>query len=85
MLSRDDVLAALKERGPQVAIEEVMRRDFEVARPDEDLFDVQQRMSQAGVDVVPVVETECFLGLLTRQDLEEAYRVVTVLPGILRE
>lgn len=85
MLARDDVLAALKERGPRVPIEEVMQRDFVVARPEEDLFDVQQRMTQAGADVVPVVETECFLGLLTRQDLDEAYRVVTVLPGILRE
>ena len=85
MLTREDVLTALKERGPQVAIEDVMQRDFVVARPEEDLFDVQQRMSQASVDVVPVVESECFLGLLTRQDLDEAYRVVTVLPGILRE
>ena len=85
MLTRDDVLSALKERGPQVAIEDVMQRDFVVARPEEDLFDVQQRMTQANVDVVPVVETDCFLGLLTRQDLDEAYRVVSVLPGILRD
>lgn len=85
MLARDDVLTALKERGPQVAIGEVMERDFVIAHLDEDLFDVQQRMSQSNVDAVPVVETGCFLGLLTRQDLDEAYRVVSVLPGILRE
>jgi CBS domain-containing protein len=85
MLTREDVLLGLKEKGPQVPIMDVMRRDFVRAHPDEDLFEVQQRMAQAGVEAVPVVEMDCFAGLLTRQDLEEAYRVMSILPEVLRD
>ncbi len=83
MLTRSDVLVGLKEHGPQVPVEAVMRREFLVVGPDDDLFDVQQKMGQARVGAVPVVGGECFLGLLTRQDLEEAYGLVSVRPGIL--
>lgn len=84
MLTSTDVLAGLKEYGPQVPIRQVMQTRFTMARPDQDLFEVQQRMSEARLEVVPVVEGESFLGLLTRRDLEEAYRLVMVRPGILR-
>ena len=84
MLTRTDVLVGLKERGPGVPIREVMRRQFPLAHPQDDLFEVQQRMSGADLEAVPVVEGETFLGLLTRQDLEEVYRLVSALPGLLR-
>jgi len=83
MLTRTGVLRGLKEYGPQVPIREVMQREFLIAGPEDDLFDVQQRMSEVGAEVVPVVDAGTFLGLLTRQDLEEAYRLVTVYPPLL--
>ncbi len=83
MLTRTEVLRGLKEYGPQVPIRAVMLREFPVAGPEDDLFDIQQRMSEAGAEVVPVVDAGTFLGLLTRQDLEEAYRLVTAYPALL--
>ncbi len=83
MLTRTGVLRGLKEYGPQIPVHQVMQRDFLIVGPEDDLFEVQQRMSEMGVEAVPVVDAGRFLGLLTRQDLEEAYRLVTVYPGLL--
>jgi Zn-dependent protease len=83
VLTRTGVLQGLKEYGPQVPIRDVMQRRFLIASPEDDLFDVQQRMSEVGAEVVPVVDAGTFLGLLTRQDLEEAYRLVTAYPALL--
>lgn len=83
MLTHTGILRALKEYGPQVPVHQVMQRDFPIAGPDDDLFEIQQRMSELGAEAVPVVDAGAFLGLLTRQDLEEAYRLVTVYPTLL--
>jgi CBS domain-containing protein len=61
-----------------------MREDFPVAQPDDDLFEIQQRMDQSGLDAVPVVEEGTFLGLLTSQDVQEVYRVVSTSPELLQ-
>jgi Zn-dependent protease/CBS domain-containing protein len=84
LLTRGDVLRGLKEHGPQVAVERAMQPPSLTARPEDDLYEVQQRMEEAGLRVVPVVGDEGFLGLLTQQDLEEAYGLVTVQPDLLR-
>jgi Zn-dependent protease/CBS domain-containing protein len=84
MLTRTDVLLGLKEHGPQTPVRRIMRHEFPIARLDDDLFEVQQRMAAAKLDALPVVEGETFLGLLTRQDLEEVYRLVSARPGLLR-
>lgn len=83
MLPYANVLLGLKEYGPQAPVHTVMQKEFLAARPEDDLFDIQQQMGERGVEVVPVVEGDTFLGLLTRQDLEEAYRLVTVYPALL--
>lgn len=83
MLTRNGVLRGLKEFGPQIPIRVVMLREFPIVSPEDDLFEIQQRMSETGAEVVPVVDEGRFLGLLTRQDLEEAYRLVTVYPALL--
>lgn len=84
MLTAEDVLVGLKEHGGDVPVRQVMREDFPVAQPDDDLFEIQQRMDQSGLDAVPVVEEGAFLGLLTSQDVQEVYRVVSTSPEILR-
>jgi stage IV sporulation protein FB len=85
MLTRTDVLVGLKEYGPEVLIRRVMRREFPVARPDDDLFGIQRRMAEAGLDAIPVVDGPVFRGLLTSQDLEEVYRLVSVRPDLLSQ
>ncbi len=83
MLTRTGVLRGLKEHGPQVPVHQIMQRNFLIVGPDDDLFEIQQRMSESGAEAIPVVDAGTFLGLLTRQDLEEAFRLVTVYPSLL--
>ncbi len=39
------------------------------------LIDIQVQMSAQGTDALPVVDGEEFLGMITSQDLNEAYRL----------
>ncbi|MBL7184132.1 MAG: site-2 protease family protein [Anaerolineae bacterium] len=80
MLTEGDVLAALHKEGADVSVGQVMRRRFAVARPEETLVEVQGRMSAARLRSVPVVERDRVVGLLTAQDINEAYRLLKVLP-----
>ncbi len=84
LVTRADLLRALKEYGPNAPVGRVMRREFPTVTPEDDLFEVHERMTSAGLEAVPVVEEGQFLGLLTRQDLNEAYALVSVRPGLLR-
>jgi len=84
LVTRGDLLLGLKERGPQALIGQIMRRDFPAIAPGDDLFEVRERMAQSGLEALPVVEEGRFLGLLTRQDLNEAYELVSVRPSLLR-
>lgn len=85
MLTRNDLLVGLKNYGPQSPIRQSMHTEYPIVRPDDDLFDAQQRMAEAGLEAAPVAEGRTFLGLLTRRDLEETFRLVTVSPELLRD
>ncbi len=84
LVTRADLLRGLKEHGPQALIGQVMRRRFPIAAPQDDLFEVRERMLQAHLEALPVVEEGKFLGLLTQQDLNEAYALVSIRPNLLR-
>jgi Zn-dependent protease/predicted transcriptional regulator len=83
LLTRADVLVGLREKGSAVAVESVMRREFPTVSVDDDLFEVRKRMDQASLDALPVVAEEGFVGLLTRQDVDEVLRLVSARPGLL--
>ena len=80
MLTEGDVLLALHKQGADTPVGQVMHRQFAVARPEETLVEVQGQMSAARLRTVPVVERDRLVGLLTAQDINEAYRLLKVLP-----
>ena len=80
MLTEGDVLSALHKQGANATVAQVMRRQFPVARPEENLVEVQERMNTARLRTVPVVEQDRVVGLLTAQDINEAYRLLKALP-----
>ena len=82
LLCQDRLLAVLKQQGPDVPVSQAMRTDFPIAAPDAPLFEVQERMSSARVRAVPVVTGEKLIGLLTVQDINEAYRLLSVTPEL---
>ncbi|MBE9471008.1 MAG: site-2 protease family protein [Chloroflexi bacterium] len=80
MLTEGDVLSALHKQGADTLVGQMMRRQFPIARPGETLVEVQGQMSAARLRSVPVVERDRVVGLLTAQDINEAYRLLKVLP-----
>ena len=60
-----------KEAWSTTQLESVVRRKTPLARPDEPVEDVLQRMTENSLTVIPVVEEESeeFLGMVTSQDV----------------
>jgi Zn-dependent protease len=79
MLPYQKLLDALENQTLDTPIQQVMNRDVQPVAPGDALIDVQIRMSRERVDALPVVQDEQFLGMLTSQDLNEAYRLAAAL------
>jgi predicted transcriptional regulator len=55
-----------------------MQTQFPKLQLDDGLFEVHQRMRQAGLDALPVIEDDQFAGLLTSRDVNEAYQLLSI-------
>jgi Zn-dependent protease/predicted transcriptional regulator len=82
LLTESDLVSALHKQGAEVAVGRVMRTDFPTAGPEESLFDVQERMNTARLRALPVVTAGKLSGLLTAQDINEAYRLLSASPQL---
>ncbi len=83
MLPYHRLVEALDNQGPATQVSEIMVRDVEPARPQDELFDIQQRLQTSRLDALPVIDGEEFLGLITTRDINELYRLLTVDPDLL--
>ena len=83
LLTYQDTLRALRNRSPDTPIRDVMRSDFPSVHLDDELFDAQQRMTEAKIDAMPVLDDGEFLGLLTRRDISEVYQLMSVSPELI--
>jgi CBS domain-containing protein len=61
-----------------------MEREITPVDPNDGLFQVQQRLAELKLDALPVVDKGTFLGLITSRDLNEAYRLLSKKPDLLR-
>ncbi len=84
LLAEADVLRGLKSYGETAPVRDVMRATFPTARPDDPLFKKAQQAMLAGrVRAVPVIDaTGQLVGLLTADDINEAYRLLSVNPKL---
>ncbi len=83
ILTHDDLLSALKEHGGKVLVRQVMRTEFPIASLADTLFRVQQMIVRSGVKAVPVVEGGLFRGLVTLDDINRAYLLLSARPPIV--
>ena len=69
-----------KEAWGKTRLDAVVRRQTPLARPDEQVEDVLQRMSESSLSVMPVVErdSERFLGSVTSNDIIQLMTMETV-------
>ena len=83
-ISEFDVVGALKEYGPEVAVKQVMKTDVPTVDPEETLFQARQRMAQARLRSMPVLKEGQLEGMLTAHDISEAFLFTSLKPGLLR-
>lgn len=75
VLTRDDLLRALPQQGPEVAVSEVMRREFEVADSYEMLHGAFTRLQTCECHTVPVTHNGQLVGLVTMDNVGEFLRI----------
>jgi Zn-dependent protease/CBS domain-containing protein len=84
LLTMDALLKGLHE-APTATVGEVMRRDFPTARPDEDIALVRERMaSDQHRALVVLSDSGRLLGLITANDIAEAFRLFLAQPGLVQ-
>lgn len=79
LLTQTDLLRGLQSHGAGVATREVMRTRIASITPDEPLNTAQQKMLASRTHTLPVLNPDGgLLGLLTVDDINEAYRLMAV-------
>lgn len=83
LISEIDLLRGLQSLGANAAAREVMRMKIAAASPDEPLHAAQQKMLLSRTHALPVLNPEGeLLGLLTADDINEAYRLMAINPKL---
>jgi len=83
ILTEADLVSALKQHGPEVAVKMAMRSEVPTVDPDSSLFDAQQLISQKRLGALPVLKDGRVIGLLTPHDVSEAYLFLSLKPDLL--
>ena len=83
LIGEIDLLRGLQSLGAGSAAREVMRTQIAFASADEPLHSAQQKMLRTRTRALPVLNPEGeLLGLLTADDINEAYRLMAVSPQL---
>ena len=77
LLTKSEIYLAVHKHHPLIAVSAVMRKDFISVGPSDSLFDVQQKMAVNRQSAALVVENNELKGLLTVDDISEAYRFLS--------
>lgn len=81
VLTRNDLLKALSQRGPNGRIEEAMQRQFETADPNEMLDAVFARLNASRCHSLPLVRNGQLAGVVTMDNIGEFLMVQAALRG----
>jgi CBS domain-containing protein len=86
LLTETDLLRGLQSLGSGAAVREVMQAKIGSVSPGEPLHTAQQKMLTSRTRALPVLNPEGeLLGLLTADDINEAYRLMVVNPKLTLE
>lgn len=65
VVGHEQMVKALRERGPYVTVHEVMQRGVPMVTLTDNLYDLQEKMQTARVSIVPVVDAGHVVGVVT--------------------
>ncbi len=77
ILTREDLLQGLREHSPTVSVSTMMRTQYPEAPPTATLSNLRQQMMTTGMRAVAIMDQGRFLGLLTLEDISEAFMMVS--------
>jgi Zn-dependent protease/CBS domain-containing protein len=81
MLTRDDMIAALKRQGPTTPVTDVMRRNPPVVQPNDPFEQAFREMQECNCPALPVVDRlGRLVGLITPENIGEMMLVNSVRP-----
>lgn len=83
-LPEEQLREAMRTRPASEPVTAVMLRDVQPVRPETELFEVQQRLSEEGRRALPVVDAEGhYLGLVTVHHITELVRLARTAPHMI--
>lgn len=71
LLTRNEIIQGLAEKGPQARVSSFMKRDFAVVSPDLKLSEFLQGVATSKADVALVMKNGELLGMIDRENVEE--------------
>ena len=81
ILTRSDMIAAFKERGPETPIVDVMHADVPLVRPDDPFDEAFRVMQECNCPALPVVDRlGRFVGLITMENVGELMLINSLRP-----
>jgi Zn-dependent protease/predicted transcriptional regulator len=81
-LGNERLMTALQQNGPDQTVSSVMARDVQPVSLTTDLYDVQQRMSNEGLNVLPVVEYGRIIGIISTKHIRHMLRMAAMQPDL---
>jgi CBS domain-containing protein len=81
VLTRNNLLKALSQRGPNGRVEDAMQRQFETADPNEMLGTVFPRLNASRCHSLPLVRNGQLVGVVTMDNVGEFLMVQSALRG----
>lgn len=79
LLTRNEIIRGLSEKGPEARVSSFMNREFFVVGPDLTLSDFLQEVTSHGRDVALVMKDGELLGMIDRENVEERLLVERAL------
>lgn len=81
-LSKSQLMHALQHGGAEQTVAAVMDRNLKPVSLTTDLYDVQQRLENEGLNALPVVENGRVLGLISSRHIRKMLRMVALQPDL---
>ncbi len=77
VVTRDRLISLLGQHGPEFPVSEAMRVDVPTGSLTDSVYDVFQRMQSSGSRVMPIVEQGRFVGMVSLEDIGEAFALLS--------
>jgi Zn-dependent protease len=81
VVTRDDVLRALHGGDPDLPVTQIMNREVLRVDAESTLDQVRQTMGEHATRIAAVFHGDAFLGLISREDIAEAFAVLAAVGG----